>query len=141
MVKHQKTSKYYAIDCRSPLELFSFIDNFSKCFIVVYVLMILKTKWLFFIKLVVVITIAQLHSTKLQVRFSTGSNPARSIPEIRDGEDLWQLPRLEIRLKSFRRSTIPQKQFIIIINFFIIYKSTSSIFCCSWCTNKSLIFR
>ena len=33
--------------------------------------------------------------------------------EIRDGEDLWQWPRLEIRLNAFRRSTIPQKQFII----------------------------
>ena len=35
--------------------------------------------------------------------------------EIRDGEDLWQWSRLEIRLAAFRRSTIPQKQFIIII--------------------------
>ena len=47
----------------------------------------------------VVITTAQLHSTK---------------PEL-DGEDLWQWSRLEIRLNTFRRSTIPQKQFIIII--------------------------
>ena len=31
-----------------------------------------------------------------------------------DGEDLWQWSRLEIRLNTFRRSTIPQKQFIII---------------------------
>ena len=42
-------------------------------------------------------------------------NPARSVSEIRDGEDLWQWSRLEIRLNAFRRSTIPQKQFIFII--------------------------
>ena len=64
---------------------------------------------------VVVITIAQLHSTKPELRFCAGSNPARSVSEIRDGEDLWQWSRLEIRLNAFRRSTIPQKQFIIII--------------------------
>ena len=72
---------------------------------------------------VVVITIAQLHSTKPGLRICPGSNPARRISEIRDGEDLWQWSRLEIRLNTFRRSTIPQKQFIIIIriNFLVIY--------------------
>ena len=34
---------------------------------------------------------------------------------IRDGEDLWQWSWLEIRLNVFRRSTIPQKQFITVI--------------------------
>ena len=63
---------------------------------------------------VVVVIIAQLHSTKPELRFCAGSNPARSVSEIR-GEDLWQLSRLEIRLNAFRRSSIPQKQFIIII--------------------------
>ena len=38
-----------------------------------------------------------------------------SLLEIHDGEDLWQWPRVEIRLNTFPRSTIPQKQFIIII--------------------------
>ena len=37
---------------------------------------------------------------------------ARGVSENRDGEDLWQWSRLEIRLNAFRRSTIPQKQFI-----------------------------
>ena len=37
---------------------------------------------------VVVITTAQLHSTKPELRFCTGSNPARGVSEIRDGEDL-----------------------------------------------------
>ena len=64
---------------------------------------------------VVVITTAQFHSTKPELIFCAGSNPARGVPEIRDGEDLWQWSRLEIRLNAFRRSTIPQKQFIIII--------------------------
>ena len=36
------------------------------------------------------------------------------VSEIRDGEDLWEWTRLEIRLNAFRRSIIPQKQFIII---------------------------
>ena len=58
---------------------------------------------------VVVITTAQLHSTKPELRFSAGSNPARGVSEIRYGEDLWQWPRLEISLNAFRRSTIPQK--------------------------------
>ena len=60
----------------------------------------------------VVITIAQLHLTKPELRFCTGSNPARGVSEIRDGEDFWQLSRLEIGLNAFLRSTIPQKQFI-----------------------------
>ena len=37
---------------------------------------------------VVVITTAQLHSTKFELRFCGGSNPARSLLEIRHGEDL-----------------------------------------------------
>ena len=64
---------------------------------------------------VVVITAAQLHSTKSELRFCAGSNPARGVSEIRNGEDLWQWSRLEIRLNAFPRSTIPQKQFISII--------------------------
>ena len=61
-----------------------------------------------------IITTAQIHSTKSELRFCAGSNPARGVSEISDGEDLWQWSRLEIMLNSFRRSTIPQKQFIII---------------------------
>ena len=56
---------------------------------------------------VVVIITAQLHSTKPQLRFCAGPNPACGIPEIHDGEDLWQWSRLEIRLNAFRLSTIP----------------------------------
>ena len=37
---------------------------------------------------VVVITTAQLHSTKLELRFCAGSNPARGVSGTRDGEDL-----------------------------------------------------
>ena len=36
----------------------------------------------------VVITTAQLHSTKPELRFCAGSNPASGVSEIRDGEDL-----------------------------------------------------
>ena len=67
-----------------------------------------------------VITTAQLHSTKPELRFCTVSNPAHSMLEIGNGEDLWQWSRLEIRLSTFHQSTIPQKQFIIIILIIII---------------------
>ena len=69
---------------------------------------------------VVVITTAQLHSTKPELRFCAGSNLPRGVSEIRDGEDLWQWSRLELRLNAFRRSTISQKQLIIIIIIIII---------------------
>ena len=36
---------------------------------------------------VVVIATAQLHSTKPELRFCAGSNPACDVSEIRDGED------------------------------------------------------
>ena len=62
-----------------------------------------------------VITTAQLHSTRPEFRLCTGSHSARSVSTIRHGEDLWQWSRLEISLNVFRRLTLPQKQFIIII--------------------------
>ena len=62
-----------------------------------------------------VITTAQLYSTKPEFRFFAGLNPARHVSEIRDGEDLWHWSRLEIKLNAFRRSTMPQKQLVIII--------------------------
>ena len=37
---------------------------------------------------VVVITTAQLYSTKPPLRLYAGSNPARGVSDIRDGEDL-----------------------------------------------------
>ena len=60
-------------------------------------------------------TTTQLHSTKPEIRFFASSNPAYSMLEIRDGEELWQWSRLEIKRYAFRRSTTPQKLFIIII--------------------------
>ena len=55
------------------------------------------------------------HSTKPKLRFCAGLNLVCSVLEIRNGEDLWQWSRLEIRVNAFRQLTIPQKQFIIII--------------------------
>ena len=63
---------------------------------------------------IVVFTTPQLHSTKSELRFLTGSNRTRGVSEICNGEDLWKWSRLEIGLKDVRWSTIPQKQFIII---------------------------
>ena len=74
---------------------------------------------------VVVITTVQLHSKKPKLRFCAGSNPACGVSEIRDGKDLWQWSRLEIRLNAFRRSTIPQRQFISSTLWFICPLSTS----------------
>ena len=56
---------------------------------------------------VVVITTAQLHSSRPEQRFYAGSNPARGVSEIRDGEDLWQWSQPEIRLhlSSVNRTT------------------------------------
>ena len=45
--------------------------------------------------------------------FCTGLNPACTLSEICDGEDLWQCLQLEIRLNAFHLSAIPQKQFTI----------------------------
>ena len=61
-----------------------------------------------------IITTAQLHSTKPELRFCTGSNPARSVSEIRSGEDLWHWSWLEIRLNGFRWSTIPQNNLLLL---------------------------
>ena len=64
---------------------------------------------------VVIITASQLHSTKPELSFCAGSSLTRGVSEFGYGEDLWQWSRLEIRLNAFRWSTIPHKQFIIII--------------------------
>ena len=64
---------------------------------------------------VVVINTGQLHSTKLELRFCARSNLASDVSKIPDREYLWKCSRLKIRLNAFRQSTIPQKQFIIII--------------------------
>ena len=55
------------------------------------------------------ITTANLDSTKPELRLCAGSNPTRSVLEIHDGDDLWQWSRLEIKLNAFCRSTIQQK--------------------------------
>ena len=68
----------------------------------------------------VVITTKQPHPTKSSLRFSAGSNPPREVSEICDGENLWQWSCLEIRLSTFHRSAILQKQLIIIITIIII---------------------
>ena len=59
---------------------------------------------------VAVITTGQLYSTKPELRFCAGSNPAGGLSEISDDGDLWQWARLEIWLNVFCRSAIPPKQ-------------------------------
>ena len=68
---------------------------FDSCFVVKWELLKqLKHSWH-----LVVITTAQLHSTKPVHRFCAGSNPARGMSKICDSEDLWQWSWLEISLK------------------------------------------
>ena len=59
-----------------------------------------------------VITTAELQSTKPGLRLSAGSSPARGVSKIQDGEDLWQCSRLEIRLNAFRQSTVTPNKII-----------------------------
>ena len=56
---------------------------------------------------VVVITTTQLHSTEPELKFCTGLNSACSVPEIQNGEDLWQWSQLEMRLNAFWHWTKP----------------------------------
>ena len=49
---------------------------------------------------VVVITTAQLHSTKSEIRLCACSDSARSVSDICYGEDLWQWSRLKIKRLS-----------------------------------------
>ena len=58
--------------------------------------------------------------------------------KIRDGEDLWQWSQLEIRLNAFRRLTMPQKQFIIIIIFFYVFPLVIFKFAVKYPNNDSL---
>ena len=57
---------------------------------------------------VVVITAAQLHSIKAELRLCAGSNPARGVSEIRHDENLSQWSRLKVKLNAFSQSTVPQ---------------------------------
>ena len=58
-----------------------------------------------------------LFSKKFESRFWVDSNPTPGESEIWDGKNIWHISyaRLEIRLNSFCWSTIPEKQFIIVI--------------------------
>ena len=87
---------------------------------------------------VVVITTAQLHSTKPELRFCAGSKPACGALEICDGKNLWQRSRLEIRLITFHRSHVQQKHFIIIhFSYFSTNQDcTQQIICFMWSIEK-----
>ena len=94
------------------LHIFDILNVVMMIMMMMMMMMMMMVPWC---RGVVIITTAQLHSTKPELRFCAGSSPARGMSEIRNGDDLWQWFRLEIRLNAFCQSTIPQKQFIIII--------------------------
>lgn len=56
-----------------------------------------------------VVTTAQFHLIKPELRVCAGLNPAYSMSEISNCEDLQQWSQLEIMLIAFRRSTVLQK--------------------------------
>ena len=70
----------------------------------------------------VVFTVAQLHSTKSELKFCTSSNTSYGVSEICDSENLWQWFWLEIKINAFRRSIILQKHIITIIIIIITIK-------------------
>ena len=49
-----------------------------------------------------------------ELRFCASSKPACGVSEIRNGENLWQWFRLDIRLNAFRWSTIPHHQSLLV---------------------------
>ena len=71
----------------------------------------------------VVITTSQFHSTKPELRFCAGSNPARGLSDIRNSKDIWEWSRLEIRRNTFCRSTISQNNLLSSLScyYFIIW--------------------
>ena len=73
---------------------------------------------------VVVITTTQLHSTKTEFRFCTGSYPARGVLEIRDGQDLGQWSRLEIKL-CITNKTMYRHQLKTSTQFFYVWSQSS----------------
>lgn len=52
--------------------------------------------------------------TKPEITFCAVSDPARDVLKVCDGENPWQWSRLKMRPNASGRSTISQKQFIII---------------------------
>ena len=69
---------------------------------------------------VVVITTAKLHSTKSELRFCSDWNPAGGVLEICDSDNVCNGSGWKYGVNAFRRSTIPQKQFIV-HHHFIVY--------------------
>ena len=61
-----------------------------------------------------IITTTHLPPTKSEFRYCVGSNPVCGVLEIREGEDLQQWSRIEIKMNAVHRSAIPHKQLIII---------------------------
>ena len=85
MLKSKIITKYFVIGCLKSLSLFPIslrMHEKSKNF------SFLKKHLRSWRRGVVVITAVQLHSTKPELRFCAGSNTARGVSDIRDGENL-----------------------------------------------------
>ena len=103
-----KIKLYFALGKNAFYSPFKFFVQTIRFFTFEYVIL-----RIFYENLVVMWSTDQLYSTKPELLASL--NPAWGVSKICNGENLWQWSRLEIRLLSFLRSTMPQKQFIIII--------------------------
>ena len=72
----------------------------------------MKEKNKLWLRVVVVNATAQRHSTKPKLKFYSGSNPARRVSEICDDENPGHWSRVQMKLITFRWSTVLQKQLI-----------------------------
>ena len=84
----------------------------------------------------VVITTAEFDSTNPEVMFCGSSSLACNDLKICYGEGIWQWSLMELRLNTFCRSTISQKQSIIIINIIITIIIITSFFSAPTSKNK-----
>ena len=75
----------YSYANRIAAVVYFLIIRFNKTFEATQVCNIIRFKWR---RGVVVISTAQFHLTKPEIRFCAGSNPTHGVSEIRDGEDL-----------------------------------------------------
>ena len=72
-------------------------------------------------------TTAQIYSTKSELKFYAGSNPAHGVSKICDGENPWQWPRLGKRWK--RLLSVKYSSKVINITIIVIINSFTVFFC------------
>ena len=93
--KNTKKSRKLAYPCKKPA-LYLFLESVGNniqyvniiAIVIIFIIILFNFSNNLWRHVVVVITTAQLHSIKPELRFCPDSNPSRSVTEIRDGDDL-----------------------------------------------------